>query len=42
MGATFAGSMASNPDSGWAIWSANTSTVMRVRADGARALAVTP
>ena len=42
-GDTLAGSMASNaPSSGVAIISANASSVMRVRAAGAMALAVTP
>ena len=41
-GEMFAGSIASNPSSGAFIMSANTPSVMRVRAAGAIALEVTP
>ena len=41
-GETLAGSIVSKPLSGLAIISANTSSVMRVRAEGAMALAVMP
>ena len=38
----FSGAISSKPSSGFCIMSANTSSVMRVRAEGAIALAVTP
>lgn len=41
-GETFSGAIASNPSCGLAITSANTVSVMRVRAAGAIALTVTP
>ena len=41
-GEMFSGAIASKPLSGFAIMSVKTSSVMRVRADGAIALAVTP
>ncbi|CFE82466.1 Uncharacterised protein [Mycobacterium tuberculosis] len=41
-GETFSGAIASNPSCGLAIISANTVSVMRVRAAGAIALTVTP
>ena len=41
-GATFSGAMRSKPCSGAFIMSAKTASVMRVRAEGATALAVTP
>ncbi|SLH22162.1 Uncharacterised protein [Mycobacteroides abscessus subsp. abscessus] len=41
-GEMFSGAIASKPDSGLAIMSAKTVSVIRVRAEGAMALTVTP